>query len=201
MNQVSVDDALFRELEANGEPERLRFWESRQTLVVVGALGNINCQVHEDACRADGVPILRRTTGGGAVVVGRGCLSYSLLLSLDARPELRPVGDSYRLILSRIVAALDFPGLRLQGLGDIAITNRKVAGSAQRRGRRALLHHGTILYQFEIAAMERYLKMPKRQPSYRANRSHSDFVTNIPLPRDVIVERLVDAWSLERAAV
>jgi lipoate-protein ligase A len=194
---VALDAALFRALEANGPrstAETLRFWESRQPAVIVGHFGAISRQVHEAACLADHVPIIRRLSGGGAVFVARGCLNYSLVLSLDDRPELRDTRESYRIILDRISGALAVPGLAVRGVGDLAFYDRKVSGSAQRRGRRALLHHGTLLYAFDIQGIERYLREPERQPAYRAGRRHAAFVTNAPCRPDAIKAALASAW-------
>jgi len=178
---LAVDAALFDALERGVGDETLRVWESPRTAVVVGRFGRIDREVDEGACRADGVPIVRRISGGGAVVLGPGCLNYSLVLSLDRRPDLRGVDCSYDWILGWVAAALGPAGVRRAGASDLAIGDRKIGGSAQRRGRRALLHHGTVLYAFDAAAMERYLRLPPRQPVYRANRPHAAFVTNAPI--------------------
>ena len=74
-----------------------------------------------DACRDDGVPVLRRFSGGGAVVLGPGCLNYAVALSLVSRPELADVAASFQFILGRIVAALDVPGLSIAGETDLAL--------------------------------------------------------------------------------
>ncbi|MBI4264568.1 MAG: lipoate--protein ligase family protein [Acidobacteria bacterium] len=178
---VAFDAALFHELEGGAARETLRFWESTEPAVILGSFGPAWREIDEEACAADRVPVVRRTSGGGAVVVGRGCLNYSLLMSLDARPELRHVAHSYDVILGRMAAALGVPGLTVEAVSDLALDGRKVAGSAQRRGRRALLHHGTVLYAFDASVMTRYLKDPARQPSYRAGRPHTEFVTNLPM--------------------
>jgi len=192
---IAFDTMLFRALEESGTGETLRFWESRRTAVIVGSLSAIGPEIHEDACLADDVPIVRRLSGGGAVVVAAGCLNYSLLLSLEARPELRHVRQSFGVILGRIVDALRVPGLAIRGLSDLAIDQRKVSGSAQRRGRRALLHQGTFLYAFDIQRIERYLQEPVRQPAYRAGRKHVAFVTNAPLDPDAIKTSFTRAWG------
>ena len=189
------DTEPFRTLEEGGSRETLQFWECEERMVVVGASGQWNRDLHEEACTADKVPVVQRLSGGGAVIVGRGCLSYSMVLSLEAKPELRSVAHSYTLILGRIVERLGLPSLAVRGMSDITIGDRKISGNAQRRGRRALLHHGTILYDFDVRCMERYLKEPQRQPAYRAGRSHSDFVTNAPLERDAIKDGITRAWN------
>ena len=80
-DDVALDTTLFRELEENAEtPETLRFWECDRTAVIVSSLSAVHGEVREDACAEDEVPILRRASGGGAVVVGPGCLSEADLL-------------------------------------------------------------------------------------------------------------------------
>ena len=143
-----------------------------------------------DACRADGVEVLRRSSGGGAVVLGPGCLNYAIAVSLVSRPELVDVAGSFCAILGQIAASLGVPGVSIAGHADLSLHGRKVSGNAQRRGRHALLHHGTLLYDFDPRYAVRYLKEPARQPAYRAARPHAEFLGNLPLSVQVIRARL-----------
>jgi lipoate---protein ligase len=145
--------------------------------------------VSEDACRADGIPVLARDSGGGTVVLGAGCLNYALAVSLVSRPALVDVTASFRIVLETIASALGVPGLVRCGT-DLALDGRKVGGSAQRRGRRALLHHGTLLFAFDAALATRYLREPDRQPAYRQRRCHEAFLTNLPLAETELRTRL-----------
>lgn len=188
---IALDAELFADVEERSGTETLRFWESPQPAVVVGSFGVVDREVQAAACDADRIPVLKRISGGGAVVLGPGCLNYSLVLSLESRPELRHVTRSYILIMGRVAAALGARELTLEGRSDLTLGGRKVGGSAQRRGRRALLHHGTILYNFDAALMERYLKEPVRQPAYRAGRCHTAFVANVSIDPSVIRAALV----------
>jgi lipoate-protein ligase A len=52
----------------------------------------------------------------------------------------------------------------------------------------------SILYDFPIAMVERYLKLPKRQPEYRAGRPHEGFLMNLTLPRPALLIALRAAW-------
>jgi lipoate-protein ligase A len=193
---VDAENELFRRLEETGTSETIHFWESLHPAVVLGALGNAHRDVHEEECRRDNVPITHRLSGGGAVVIAQGCLNYSFFLSLELHPKLRDVECSYRTILGSIVQALAVPSLAIRGMSDLAIGKDKISGNAQRRGRRALLHHGTVLYDFDVRYMERYLKQPARQPAYREGRSHLAFVTNVALGPDLIKERITRAWNM-----
>jgi lipoate-protein ligase A len=178
---LAQDTSLFHALESAAGPEALLVWESPARVVVLGRSGVVSRDVEADACAADGVAIVRRDSGGGAVVLGPGCLNYSLVLSLERRPQLRDVRASYRQILGWLVRSLAVPGLEIRGGSDLAIAGRKVSGNAQRRGARALLHHGTLLYAFDARAAERYLKEPARRPDYRRDRGHAEFLGNLPL--------------------
>jgi lipoate-protein ligase A len=195
---LAPDRALFQALESAGGEESLRVWESPSPVVVLGRGGVAARDVNLDACAADDVPIARRDSGGGAVVLGPGCLNYSLLLSLDRRPWLRDVRASYQEILGWLIDALPIPALEIQGGSDLVLDGRKVSGNAQRRGARALLHHGTLLYAFDAHLSERYLKEPVRRPAYRGERRHTEFLGNLPLSGKEIAEMLerADRFSL-----
>lgn len=193
-HHVEQDWALFRASENGSGPETLRFWETIHTTVIIGRGGRVTDEVFEESCASDGVPVLRRCSGGGAVVLGPGCLNYALVLSLVQRPELVDLRRSYQIILERLAGALAVPGLMPSGTSDLALDGRKVSGNAQRRGSRALLHHGTLLYAYDLRLSERYLRKPARQPRYRHGRSHVDFLTNLPLPVEVIRQRVAAAW-------
>jgi lipoate-protein ligase A len=197
---LALDEALLLEAEEGVAGEVLRFWEWPEPAVVLGAGGQLAADVDESACTADGVPILRRASGGGTVLLGRGCLLFSLILAYERDAALGDVNSSYRYILGRMAAALRPFAEHLEHVGtsDLAVGGLKVAGNAQQRKRQHLLHHGSILYSFDHSLMTRYLRMPAKQPGYRENRSHDAFVTNLPADRETL-ERLIRAeWGADR---
>lgn len=183
------DVALFDQVEAGRADHLCRIWHTSHPVVVAGRHRRLDDDVVEDACRADGVPVIHRHSGGGTVVLGPGSLNYAVALSVVAQPDLMDVFASFRRILDTIVDALDVPGLRREGT-DLALLGQKVSGNAQRRGRRTLLHHGTLLFAFDSRLAQRYLKEPDRQPRYRAGRRHSEFLANLPLAEAELRVRL-----------
>jgi lipoate---protein ligase len=185
---------VFRRIETGSADYLVRTWETTRPIVVVGRSTSVAEHVFLDACHEDGVRVMRRFTGGGAVVLGPGCLNYAVGVSLVSRPDLFEVAESFSIILGRIAAALQVPGLTIGGGTDLVFNRCKVSGNAQRRGRRALLHHGTLLYDFETRLAVRYLKEPPRQPAYRAGRPHAEFVRNLPLARDELLIRLREGF-------
>jgi lipoate-protein ligase A len=175
----------------------LRFWETAQECVVLGQSGQCERDVNLAACRAASVAVLRRCSGGGAVLLGPGCLNYAIVLPLAWNPRFRDVRYSLRWVMERNRRALRIADLRSEGDCDLALHARKVSGNAQRRTHSAVLHHGTILYDFDASRAERFLRAPHRQPQYRAGRSHWDFLGNVPLGAAEIRRRLADAWCCQ----
>ena len=102
---LALDEALLLDAEAGG-PEVLRLWQWPSHAVVLGAGGRLADDVHEDVCQADGVPIRRRSSGGGTVLLGPGCLLYSLILRFERAPALSDLHASYRHILDTILGGL-----------------------------------------------------------------------------------------------
>src|SRR5438552_7470904 len=119
---LALDEALLLDAEAGG-PEVLRLWEWPSHAVVLGAGGRLADDVEEAACQADGVPIARRSSGGGTVLLGSGCLCFSLILRFDRDPALADLHASYRFILGRILDGLrpHVSPLELQGSSDLTL--------------------------------------------------------------------------------
>jgi len=195
---LALDEALLLAAEGDEIAPTLRFWEMAQPAVVLGMNSRLTEEVLLGACRADGVAIARRCSGGGAVVLAPGCLIFSLVLPstgsspLDARSSITEV-------LNRLAAKLRDHGLEVRpaGISDLAWQERKVSGNSQRRLRRYFLHHGTLLYDFDVHLAERYLPMPPRQPEYRRGRSHRQFLTNLPRKREQLVSCVCQAFAAE----
>jgi lipoate---protein ligase len=95
-------------------------------------------------------------------------------------------------VLERIAGSISRAGrvVTVLGHGDLALGDRKCGGSAQRRLKHWFMVHCSILYQFPIDRIVRYLAIPTRQPAYRQGRAHCDFVSNLELTRQALVEVL-----------
>ena len=199
---VALDEALLWEAEEAGGPLVLRTWELDRLAVVLGASCRVGENVRVEACQADGVEVARRSSGGGTVVIGPGALNLTVILPIDSHPELRSVDTAQRYVLGRILRAIrtaGVPAAEMLGSGDLTLGGRKFSGSAQRRLRRHVLVHASLLYDFALDAIDRYTTMPPRRPTYREDRPHAEFVVNLPLPRDRLVAAIRSAWRPEEA--
>jgi lipoate-protein ligase A len=179
--------------------EVLRLWESSAPFVVLGSSSKYHQEANFAVCRADGVPILRRASGGAAIVTGTGCLMYAVVLSYHARPALRDLDQAHRFMMHTLTRALSIDGLTISvhGICDLVHEGHKFSGNALRCKRQHLLYHGTLLYDYPLAQIARYLGQPARMPEYRAGREHEAFVTNLPLAREKMISALREAFGAE----
>ena len=186
---LAFDEAVLESIDglAMGDGELLRLWEMPQVCVVIGRSSKVSLEVNQEACAQDRVPILRRMSGGASIVAGPGCLMFSLLLSLEQRPECRTLDGAHRTVMTRmqraVAAALESIGsstqVGIQGICDLTIGGRKISGNALRLKRNWMVYHGTLLVDMPLEWIGRYLLEPPKQPEYRERREHSEFVESL----------------------
>jgi lipoate-protein ligase A len=168
---ISLEEALFEAVAAGASEPVFRFWHNGPA-VAMGISQRVAEMVYTECCREDGVPLVRRFSGGGTVYHDYGNLNFTLIL-----PNTMSIKDSYDLICGTLAAALASQGLiaEIGQVSDVMINGRKVSGNAQARRRGALLHHGTILIDMDVLPVKRYLKIP---PGVHYT-DHLNFITTL----------------------
>jgi lipoate-protein ligase A len=193
---LACDEALLDLSDEGLAGDVLRLWEPAHYFVAMGYANKISDEVHSSFCDFTGIPILRRCTGGGAVLQGPGVLNYSLILRAEG--DLHNISATNNFILKRhqlaLAAILKAP-VEIQGHTDLAIGGLKFSGNSQRRKKHFLLFHGSILLHLDIALVEKALPFPSREPDYRLGRSHSDFLLNLKVPSELIKNTLRKCWN------
>jgi lipoate-protein ligase A len=195
---LALDEALLEQAEAGQSDEDvLRLWESPQTAVIIGRSSRLHDEVDVVACTRESIPVLRRCSGGTSVVIGPGCLMYAVVLSYERNPGLRMVDVAHRYVLGNVAGAVKrfLPSAMFLGTSDLTLSDRKFSGNSLRCKRDHLLYHGTLLCNFSLDLIGRWLKSPPRQPDYRRQRSHVEFVTNLGLDAGQLRNALADQWQ------
>jgi len=195
---LACDEALLDLCEEGHGQELLRLWQPAQYFVVLGYANNIATEANLAFCRQNKIPVLRRWTGGGAVLQGPGVLNYALILRADSSGQCHTITAANNFILKRQQAALsDLLQKRVekQGHTDLAISGLKFCGHGQRRKKQFLLFHGSFLLSLDLSLIEKALRMPSRQPDYRHGRSHSEFLMNLEIPAEKLKAALLRAWN------
>jgi len=158
---MAVDEALF--LGALDEPERgptLRFYRWSEPTLSLGYFQS----AHEIPPALAALPIVRRLTGGGAIVHERE-LTYSLILPpgrwprahhleivADVHGAVRTAAPSLTESVPESGASEPFLCFDRRSRRDLVLGDAKIVGSAQRTRRGALLQHGSILQERSPAA-------------------------------------------------
>ena len=202
---LACDEVLLDWCESGEGAECLRFWESPDPFVVVGYANRIATEVNVAACDARKISILRRCSGGGTVVQGPGCLNYTLVLPITEKGPLHSIAVANQFIMRRNRAAIEpeirsqrpEAGVAIRGHTDLAIGERKFSGNSQRRRKRCLLFHGTFLLNFDLVLISELLRMPSKQPHYRENRAHTNFLMNLNVPAEKIKTALRKTWAAD----
>lgn len=174
---MAVDEAILKMVEAAKSTPTVRFYAWDPPAVSVGYFQDSLKDVDIPACREMGMDIVKRLTGGRAVLHDRE-LTYSVIC-----PESDPhfpdnILGTYKVISSCLVKGLNFLGLdasltpsaKRRGRDapsacfsspshyEITISGKKLIGSAQKRGDGAFLQHGSILTDFQRGRLARSLR-------------------------------------------
>ena len=125
---------------------------------------------------------------------------YAVVLSYELHPELRALDLAHCHVLSRLRQAL-LPlaaGVQIQGTSDLAVGEHKFSGNSLRCKRNHLLYHGTLLYDFDLSLLGNYLGTAPRQPAYRQERTHGQFVTNLLLPAAELKQAIFGGFGVSQ---
>jgi lipoate-protein ligase A len=201
--QLALDEALLNLRENEPGDGFLRFWEPTAPCVVLGRTNSAEREIRLDRCRSRGIPVFRRSSGGGTVVQGPGCLNFSLVLNNTADRRLANAGTTNEYVLEQnagVISMLTGETVLVSGSSDLTIGGRKISGNAQRRRLRSLLFHGCILLDFDIALIEELLPLPSRQPAYRDGRPHTEFLRNLRISADRLKAALRNSWGADLPA-
>lgn len=179
---LALDEAIFEAVRAGASPPTLRLYRWSAPALSIGYAQDRERDVDRAACRARGIEVLRRVTGGRAVLH-----DAEVTYSVSVPAGVPGFGDGIDEANRRVAAGL-VAGLRLLGLGaavadpgerrparsprqpacfaaaarhEITIEGRKLVGSAQRREAGAFLQHGSILIESHDALLDLVLRGPR----------------------------------------
>jgi lipoate-protein ligase A len=161
---------------------RVRVTRPAGPAVVLGRSGDAGTELHLDAVRRDGVPVLRRRGGGCAVLLDPGNLVIAAVLRAPGLAGIHPHFRAMARWIGEALAELGVPRVEQRGISDLALGERKIGGSCIFRAKDLLYYSTTLLVEPDIDRMERYLRHPPREPDYRRGRSHREFVTCLGRP-------------------
>lgn len=152
---LAIEDHLFKQY-AKDRPI-LFLWQCDRA-VVIGRAQNPWLECNLQALNNDGIPVVRRQSGGGTVYHDLGNINFSFLMPNHLYDKKQH--------LSVITSALETIGLssHINNRNDIVTRidniDYKLSGSAYRETKHASFHHGTLLIDSDLSAIEKYLHHP-----------------------------------------
>ena len=145
--------------------------------IVLGISGKVDEMVDLEKHKKTPIPLIKRYSGGGTVVVDNDTIFASFIFQKNVH--------SFPLFPENILGwsasfyerALNITDFQLKE-NDYVIGNKKCGGNAQYIQKNRFVHHTTFLWDFKPALMN-LLAHPKRTPSYRKERSHKEFLCSL----------------------
>ena len=195
---MAVDEAIAHSRGIEKAPNTLRFYRWNPSAVTLGYFQSVEDEVDVEACKRYGIDINRRISGGGAVLNSSyGEITYSIVIPEDDfRVSIDPI-ESYRHLCQGIINGLANIGIEgnFKPINDIVVGSRKISGNAQIRRYGSVLHHGTILVDFDAKQMFSVLKISEEKISDKMIKQAEERVTTIrrELGRDISFEEVRDA--------
>lgn len=169
---LALEEYLLRN-ESLGGP--LLLFYVNEPAVIIGRNQNTLEEIDPDFVAQQGIHVVRRLSGGGAVFHDLGNLNFSFITQGDEHLH------NFARFTQPVVEALRQLGVdaALQGKSDIFANGRKISGNAQYLSRKRMFSHGTLLFDTNIETMLRALNPRRTQIESRAVQSVRSFVANI----------------------
>lgn len=196
---LALDEVLATEVGAGRRQPTLRIWEWDESAVVIGSFQSVKNEVDPDGAAKFGYDVVRRISGGGAMMMEKGSVvTYSLYVPADLVQGMT-FADSYAFLDAWVIDALRTLGVEAsyQPLNDITSPTGKIGGAAQKRlGNGGILHHVTMSYDMDGEIMTQVLRIGREKISDKGIASAAKRVD--PLKRQAGVERAVIIEQLEK---
>jgi lipoate-protein ligase A len=169
--QLEIEEALLRA----GSGNWCLINHGSPPAIVIGLSGKMEETVEEGG----EIPIIRRFSGGGTVVVDEDTVFFTLIIDgNDLQCPKNPV--DVMAWMGRLLAPAFAPHVLCIEEQDYALYGQKIGGNAQSFSCGRVLHHTSFLWSWKKERMA-LLKIPKRQPEYRRHRGHFEFCSMLSM--------------------
>jgi lipoate-protein ligase A len=175
---MALDEAIAASVMKHETPATLRFYGWSSPSLSLGCFQKAS-DIDLAYCRSHHIPVVRRPTGGRAILHGDE-LTYSFSVRRDQAPFAGGLLESYRNISNAFRLAFGMVGIHVEAkrqrekgrvltrsplcfqsssYGEILIENRKIVGSAQKRWQDGLLQQGSVPYAYDDEKMRHIFGM------------------------------------------
>lgn len=202
MMNLALDEVLTERVGDGLRQPTLRIWEWDRSAVVIGSFQSFKNEVDPDGAAKHGFDVVRRISGGGAMLMGaEQIITYSLYVPASLVAGLT-FADSYAFLDDWVLQALRAVGIEAtyQPLNDITSPHGKIGGAAQKRlANGGVLHHATLSYDIDGEVMTEVLRIGREKLSDKGTTSAAKRVDPIRsqtgMERRAIIDTFMDVFQ------
>ncbi|MGX9135851.1 lipoate--protein ligase [Rummeliibacillus sp. JY-2-4R] len=171
---LAIEEYALKTLDV--EKESFLLFYINQPSIIIGRNQNTIEEINTDYVEENGVIVVRRLSGGGAVYHDLGNLNYSFITKDDGESF-----QNFKKFTQPVVDAMKKLGINseLSGRNDILAEGRKISGNAMFSTKGRLFSHGTLMFNSNIDAVVAALKVKKEKIESKGIKSVRSRVANI----------------------
>ncbi len=179
---LSADEVIAERVGTGESAPTLRLYTYRSYCALVGRFQNVQSELHVDFCRENHIPINRRPTGGGAIIMGDDQLGVALTLPAHVEDTYSRAREIMGMFSDGLVRGLKQLGVEasFHRKNDIVVNSKKIIGlGVYRAPTNGLLFHASVLVDLDIPFMLRVLNTPFEKISDKEIASFSERLTTV----------------------
>ncbi|MCK5775680.1 MAG: hypothetical protein KAH25_05880 [Bacteroidales bacterium] len=154
-------------------------WQPDQMYLVLGRSNEAKKSLIAKAVDTDQVQVLKRPSGGEAVLLSPKMLVIALKYPLNKVAKPHDVFSIANDSIKNAITKLGVRNITSRGISDICIGEQKILGSAIFKKPKSVFYHAVLNISEDVSLIEQYIQHPKREPEYRKGRNHLAFVSSI----------------------
>ncbi|OJV21536.1 MAG: lipoate--protein ligase [Bacteroidetes bacterium 41-46] len=170
---LAAEEYLFKQLSV----PIFRLWQNNNA-IIIGHHQNAFAEINTEYVRSNGIKVVRRLTGGGAVFHDLGNINFTFIDNVTVSED---TSSMFARFTKPIIEALRELGVNayLEGRNDLLIDGKKFSGNAVARYKNRLLQHGTLLFSASMADLSNALSSRPEKFTGKSVQSNRGRVTNI----------------------
>ncbi|QKG83856.1 lipoate--protein ligase [Kroppenstedtia pulmonis] len=170
---LAIEEYILKHLDRD---ETYLLFYVNEPSIIVGRNQNTVEEIHVDYCQDRDIHVVRRLSGGGAVYHDTGNLNFSFITKDDGESFL-----NFRKFTEPVIQALQQLGVHaeLTGRNDIQVGEKKISGNAQFSTKGRMFSHGTLMFDVNLEAVAKALKVKKEKFQSKSTKSVRSRVANI----------------------
>lgn len=185
---IALEEYCFKKLTQH---DKIFILWINEPAIIVGKHQNTIEEINAEYVKANGIHVVRRISGGGAVYHDLNNLNYTIISNEEKGAEF-----DFKTFSEPVIDTLAELGVKAEftGRNDLVINGKKICGNAQAYIKGRVMHHGCLLFDTDLSVLSKALEAPKDKIESKSTKSVRSVVDNIlpNLPEKISVNEFSD---------